>query len=186
MKDILPFRQRALDGLSGTVLELGFGSGTNLPAYPPEVKRILAVEPSELGRRLARDRIARSGIDVEFIGLDGASLPVDDASVDAVASAFTLCTIPDVEQALAEVRRVLKPGAPFQLVEHGLHPDPDVQKWQYRLAPIQRRVGGGCHLTRNPIALLQASGFAVEREEHDRIRGPKPFGYLTIATARAA
>ena len=185
-KPLVPYRQRALAGLSGTVLELGFGSGTNLASYPPEVKRILAVEPSELGRRLAHDRIARSGIDVEFVGLEGESIPVDDASVDGVACTFTMCTIPGVDQALSEVRRVLKPGAPFQCVEHGLAPQPGIQKWQHRVEPINKKVAGGCHLTRDTAALIRGAGFTLEREEHEWMRGPKPWAYLTIATARAA
>ena len=185
-KDMLPWRERAFAGLSGTVLEIGFGSGLNLAAYPPEVTRVLAVEPSELGRRLAADRIAKSGIDVDVVGLQGENIPLDDAVADGAASAFTLCTIPGVEQALAEVRRVLKPGAPFHLVEHGLAPQPNVQKWQHRIDPIEKKVAGGCHLTRDPVALLRAAGFTVEREEHDWMKAPKPWGYLTIATARAA
>ena len=185
-KNLRPYRQRALAGLSGTVLEIGFGSGTNLAAYPPEVKRVLAVEPSELGRRLARERIARSGIDVEFVGLEGESIPVDDASVDGVASTFTMCTIPGIDQALAEVRRVLKPGAPLQCVEHGLAPDPNIQKWQHRIEPVNKKIAGGCHLTRDTAGLLRAAGFTLDREEHEWMRGPKPWAYLTIATARAA
>ena len=185
MKAVLPFRQRGLAGLSGTVLEIGFGSGLNLAAYPPEVTKVLAVEPSELARRMARERIARSGIEVEFIGLEGESIPLDDASVDAAASTFTLCTIPGVEQALAEVHRVLTPGGSFHFVEHGLHPEPNVQKWQHRIEPIQKRVAGGCHLTRDSASLVRAAGFTIEREEHDGMGGPKPFGYLTIATATA-
>jgi ubiquinone/menaquinone biosynthesis C-methylase UbiE len=186
MKDLLPYRQRAFEGMSGTVLEIGFGSGTNLAAYPPEVKHVLAVEPSELGRRLAHERIARSGIDVEFVGLEGESIPVDDASVDGVACAFTMCTIPGVEQALSEVRRVLKPGATFQCVEHGLAPQPGIQKWQHRVEPINKKIAGGCHLTRDTAVLIRNAGFALEREEHEWMRAPKPWGYLTIATARVA
>jgi ubiquinone/menaquinone biosynthesis C-methylase UbiE len=184
--ELLPYRQRAFEGLRGTVLEIGFGSGTNLSAYPPAVRRVLAVEPSETARRLARERIARSGIDVEFIGLDGAAIPVEDRSVDGVASAFTLCTIPTVEQALAEVRRVLRPHGSFHCVEHGLAPQPGVQRWQRHIDPVNRRIAGGCHLTRDVVALLRDSGFAVDREEHEWMRAPKPWGYLTIATARSA
>jgi len=130
--------------------------------------------------------VVSEALDVEFVGLKGEQIPLDDAVADGAASAFTLCTIPGVEQALAEVRRVLKPGAPFHLVEHGLAPQPNVQKWQHRIDPIEKKVAGGCHLTRDPIALLRAAGFTVEREEHDWMKAPKPWGYLTIATARAA
>jgi ubiquinone/menaquinone biosynthesis C-methylase UbiE len=185
-KDMLPHRQRALAGLRGTVLEIGFGSGLNLAAYPPEVTKVLAVEPSELARRLAQPRIEQSAIDVEFVGLDGATIPLDDDVADGAVSAFTLCTIPGVERALAEVRRVLKPGAPFHIVEHGLAPDAGVQKWQHRIEPVNKKIAGGCHLSRDPIALLRAAGFAVEGEDHEWMKAPKPWGYLTFATARAA
>jgi ubiquinone/menaquinone biosynthesis C-methylase UbiE len=185
-KDMLPHRQRALAGMSGTVLEIGFGSGLNLAAYPPEVKKVLAVEPSELARRLAQPRIEQSGIEVEFVGLDGAKIPLEDDVADAAVSAFTLCTIPGVEAALAEVQRVLKPGGPFHIVEHGLAPEPGIQKWQHRIEPINKKIAGGCHLSRNPIALLRAAGFTVEAEDHEWMKAPKPWGYLTFATARAA
>jgi ubiquinone/menaquinone biosynthesis C-methylase UbiE len=184
-KDMQPHRQRAFEGLRGTVLEIGFGSGHNLAAYPPEVTRVLAVEPSELARQLARPRIERSPIEVEFVGLEGESIPLEDGVVDGAASAFTLCTIPDVARALAEVRRVLKPGAPFHVVEHGLAPNEGTQKWQHRIEPINKRVAGGCHLTRDAASLLRAAGFTVEREEHDWMKAPKPWAYLTFAAARA-
>ena len=185
-KDMLPHRQRAFAGMHGTVVELGFGSGLNLAAYPPEVTRVLAVEPSEVARDLARPRIERSSIEVEFVGLEGESIPVEDGVADGVASSFTLCTIPGVQQALAEVRRVLKAGARFQCVEHGLAPTEGLQKWQHRIEPINKKVAGGCHLTRDTATLLRAAGFTVEREEHEWMKGPKPWAYITFATARAA
>src|SRR5689334_16816554 len=108
-RDIRSHRERVVAGLRGTVLEIGFGSGLNVPVYPPEVERVLAVEPSMLGRERGAERIAASPVEIEFVGLDGASIPLPDASVDAALTTFTLCTIPDVTAALLEVRRVLKP-----------------------------------------------------------------------------
>jgi ubiquinone/menaquinone biosynthesis C-methylase UbiE len=161
MKSADPLRQRVVEGLSGEVLEIGFGSGLNLPFYPDTVTRVAAVEPSDVGWRLASKRLAAARVPVERAGLDGQSLPFADDSFDAAVSTWTLCTIPDVARALVEIRRVLKPGAPFRFVEHGLAPDPGVQKWQHRLEPMQKRIAGGCHLTRPIVDLLTTAGFDV-------------------------
>ena len=176
-------RARALEGLSGTVVEIGFGSGTNVPYYPAEVEKVLAVNPSELGRKLAAKRLAASTVPVEFAGLDGSALPVDDASADAVLSTWTLCTIPDVDAALLEVRRVLKPGGRLFFLEHGLADNPKVAKRQHRLDGFQQKVAGGCHLDRDHAALITASGLEIEQLNNFFITGPKPFGYMYAGTA---
>ena len=134
------WRREVTAGLSGTVVEIGFGSGLNMPAYPAAVTRVWAVEPASLGRKLAAARIADSHVHVEHVGLHGEALPLEDDSCDGALSTFTLCTIPDVERALAEVRRVLRPGGRFHFLEHGLAPDVDVARWQHRLEPMQKRV----------------------------------------------
>lgn len=157
-----PLRQRVCEGLSGNVIEIGFGSGHNLPFYPPDVTRVSAVEPSDVGWKLARKRVAASPVPVERAGLDGQSLPFADHCFDGAVSTWTLCTIPDASAALAELRRVLKPGAPFRFVEHGLAPDADVQKWQRRIEPLQKRVAGGCHLTRPIVDLVTSAGFDLK------------------------
>ncbi|HSU34888.1 MAG TPA: class I SAM-dependent methyltransferase, partial [Propionibacteriaceae bacterium] len=133
--------RRALvcSGLRGRVLEIGFGSGLNVAHYPESVADVLAVEPSDLAWRIAQPRIAASGRTVKRAGLDGEHLAVEDESVDAVLSTYTLCSIPDVDAALREVRRVLKPDGTLHFLEHGLAPQPEVQKWQLRLQPIQSR-----------------------------------------------
>ena len=123
-RDFEEVRERTAAGLSGEVLEVGFGSGLNLPHYPPEVTRILAVDPALVGRKLAAARLAACLVPVEFVGLDGETLPVDDASVDHVLCTWTLCSIPDAGRALGEIKRVLKPGGTFHFVEHGRSPDP--------------------------------------------------------------
>ena len=173
------WRERVAAGLSGVVVEIGFGSGTNLPAYPPEVTKVYAVEPSETARRLAGRRIAASPVDVEHVALRGESIPLDDGSCDSALSTFTLCTIPDVEAALAEIRRVVRPGGRFHFLEHGGSPDDRIATWQRRLEPMQKFVTDGCHLTRDPVALVEAAGFVVERAESRYGGGPKPWTWFT-------
>ena len=182
-KDMMRWRGRVTDGLFGTVVEIGFGSGLNVAALPPEVERLYAVEPAELARRLAQQRIADSPVEVEHIGLNGESIPLDDASCDGALSTFTLCTIPGVEQALAELRRVLRPGGRFHFLEHGLSPDPSVAKWQRRIEPVNKRLTDGCHLTRTPAELVRAAGFEVEQVESRYVKGPRPWSWFTEGVA---
>lgn len=154
-------RERVCMGLSGEVVEIGFGSGTNVPFYPPGVTGVAAVEPAHVGWELAQERIASSPIPVTRSGLDGQALSLDDNSFDAALSTWTLCTIPDAHVALTELRRVLKPGAKLHFIEHGLAPDAKVQRWQRRLEPLQKRMFGGCHLTRSIADLLTDAGFVI-------------------------
>jgi SAM-dependent methyltransferase len=161
MKTVEPLRRRVCDGLEGDVVEIGFGSGLNVPFYPATVTRVAAVEPADVGWKLADKRLRATSVPVQRSGLDGQSLPFDDNSYDAALSTWTLCTIPDVAGALAEVRRVLKPGGTLHFVEHGLAPDENVRRWQRRLDPLQQRLFGGCHLTRPVVDLLTAAGFTI-------------------------
>jgi ubiquinone/menaquinone biosynthesis C-methylase UbiE len=176
-RDNIPIRQRVCDGLSGDVVEIGFGSGLNLPYYPAEVTRVRAVDPAMLGQRLAAGRLSASPVRVEFIGLDGQSLPVESGSVDHVLSTWTLCTVPDVGRALAEIARVLRTGGTLHFAEHGLSPDPRVRAWQNRLTPVQRLLFGGCHLNRPIDALLDGCGLQVTRLENYYAPGPRATGY---------
>jgi len=179
-------RARTAAGLSGRVVEIGFGSGYNLPHYPPDVERVLAVEPSATAWRMASRRIGATTVPVEQVGLDGQSIPLDDASCDGALCTFALCTIPDPVAALAEVRRVLRPGGRFHLLEHGLSPDARVATFQHRVEPLQRRIADGCHLTRDPVALVRQAGFRVEEVDQKYGAGPKAWAYLTrAATVRA-
>jgi ubiquinone/menaquinone biosynthesis C-methylase UbiE len=185
--EVTKLRRRAVDSLAGEVLEIGFGSGLNVPLYPAEVTRVYAVDPSSVGRKLSETRIQASPIRVEFVGLDGAQLPLDDASVDAALSTFTLCTIPDVVGALSEVRRVLRPGGTFHFLEHGLCPDPAVARTQRRFNGMQQRLCGGCHLDRPIDDLVREADFDLTEIEHDQMPGPKfmlPWGYLYQGVAR--
>lgn len=177
-------RRPALAGLSGVVLEVGFGSGANAPLYPPEVTKVYAVEPSMVSRQRSAERVARSSAEVEFVGVDGQQLPLEDACVDNALSTWTLCTIPDVEAALGEIRRVLKPGGGLYFLEHGLAEEEKVQKWQHRLTPLQRRVAGGCHLDRDIDDLVERSGLEIERLKRFTVTGPKTFGSMYCGVAR--
>jgi SAM-dependent methyltransferase len=161
LKTVAPLRQRVCEGLQGEVVELGFGSGHNVPFYPDTVSRVAAIEPADVGWKLAGKRLNAATVPIERSGLDGQSLPFPDDSFDAALSTWTLCTIPDVRAALAEVRRVLKPGGQFHFVEHGLAPDEGVRRWQHRLEPVQKRLFGGCHLTRPVLDLLSTAGFTI-------------------------
>lgn len=161
MKSAQPLRERVCGGLRGEVVEIGFGSGLNVPFYPDRVDRVAAVEPSDVGWKLAGNRLEATRIRVERSGLDGQSLPFEDDSFDCALTTWTLCTIPDVAAALGEARRVLKPGATLHFVEHGLAPDERVRRWQRRLEPVQKRAFGGCHLTRPVVQLLKDAGFEV-------------------------
>ena len=179
-------RTRVCAGLSGRVLELGFGSGPNADYYPAEVEEVLAVEPSDAGWALSAKRRAQMRVPVERVGLDGQQLPLPDASVDAAVSTWTLCTIPDAGQALREVRRVLKPGGRLHFVEHGLAPDDGVVRWQQRLEPLQKRVFAGCHLARPIDELIAGAGFTVDRlDRYYEPKQPKAFAslYEGVATS---
>jgi ubiquinone/menaquinone biosynthesis C-methylase UbiE len=160
-KTVEPLRQRVCEGLAGEVVEIGFGSGLNVPFYPAGVTRVAAVEPADVGWKLADKRLRAASVPVQRSGLDGQSLPFPDDTYDCALSTWTLCTIPDVATALGEVRRVLKPGGTFHFVEHGLAPDEQVRRWQHRLEPVQKRVFGGCHLTRPVVDLLRSAGFTI-------------------------
>jgi ubiquinone/menaquinone biosynthesis C-methylase UbiE len=155
------WRRRCLVGVQGVVVEPGFGSGLNLPHMPPEVTTVYAIDPAVLGQKLAAGRVAESGIEVEFVGLDGQTLPLADNSCDAGVLTYTLCSIPDPHQALAELRRVIKPGGTLHFVEHGEAPDERVRRWQLWVAPIQKRVADGCHLNRPIVQLISDAGFDI-------------------------
>jgi ubiquinone/menaquinone biosynthesis C-methylase UbiE len=180
-------RQRVCAGLSGEVVEIGFGTGHNLPFLPPEVTRLRAVDPMRTGAKLAAARIAASPVRVEMAGLDGQRLPFEDASADAVLSTWTLCTIPDAVAALREVRRVLKPGGTLHFVEHGRAPDASVARWQDRLNPIQNVLAVGCNLNRDIPALIEAAGLRIERLDTQYTKGePRIVGWTYEGVAGPA
>ena len=156
-----PIRDRVCRPLTGVVLEIGFGSGRNLPHLPPAVTALLAVDPMEAGRRLAAERLQASTVPVEFVGLDGAAVALPDGSVDSVLSTWSLCRIPDPVLAVGEIVRLLRPGGALRFVEHGRSPDARTARWQHRMNPIQRRIACGCHLDRDIPEILAAGGLEV-------------------------
>jgi ubiquinone/menaquinone biosynthesis C-methylase UbiE len=171
-------RTRVCAGLTGDVVEVGFGTGLNVRHYPPEVTRVFAVEPSRVCMQLAEVRIARSDVSVTLAGLTGEHLDIPSEEFDAVLSTWTLCTIPDLTAALQELRRVLKPGGAFHFVEHGHAPDTKTARWQQRLEPLNKRLAGGCHLTRRIPEYIENAGFRIEHLDTYYFDGePKPFGY---------
>jgi ubiquinone/menaquinone biosynthesis C-methylase UbiE len=180
------WREQVCSDASGDVLEIGFGSGTNLPHYPAAVRRVLAVEPSDVAWRRAHRRFEDFGRPVERVGVDGAAIDLPDSSVDTVVSAFTMCTIPDIEGALAEIRRVLRPGGSLHFVEHGLSPDSAVADRQRRWTPRWGKVAGGCHLDRDVPTLVEQAGFNLSDLEASYLPGPaisRPWGWLTVGRA---
>jgi ubiquinone/menaquinone biosynthesis C-methylase UbiE len=184
MKSADPLRRRVCERAHGEVLEIGFGSGLNVAHYPPAVTGVAAIEPADVGWKLARQRVADSRVPIRRTGLDGQSLPLPDDSCDSAISTWTLCTIPDVAAALQEVRRVLKPGGTFCFVEHGLAPDEDVRRRQHRFEPVQKRLFGGCHLTRVIPELLTDAGFTIiEADVFYEDGAPKMLGADTLGVA---
>jgi ubiquinone/menaquinone biosynthesis C-methylase UbiE len=176
-------RARVAAGLSGEVLELGFGSGRNLPHTPATVRRYLAVEPALACRKLAAHRVAEAPFPVEWIGLDGQDIPLENESVDHVLATWTLCTIPDVERALQETLRVLRPGGTLHFVEHGRSPKPQVAKWQDRITPLWGKLFGGCHLNRPPDRLIEEAGLTLNTVKNFNMGGPEIIGFASEGTA---
>jgi ubiquinone/menaquinone biosynthesis C-methylase UbiE len=186
LKEARKQRERVCAGLSGEVVEVGFGSGLNVPYYPAAVTRVAAVEPSDTAWKLAAKRLGDASVPVERAGLDGQSLPFPDDSFDAALSTWTMCTIPDIDAALRELRRVLRPGGTVHFVEHGLAPDADVQRWQHRLEPTQKRLFGGCHLTRLAPDLLTGAGFRIVEVDRYYEKGtPKFVGAHALGVAES-
>jgi len=184
MKESDPFRERVCAGLHGDVVELGFGSGINVPFYPDAVRSVAAVEPADLAWRLAAERVEASPIKVERSGLDGQALPFGDDTFDSAISTWTMCTIPDLQAALAELRRVLRPGGTPHFVEHGFAPDEKVQRWQNRLNPLQNRIFGGCNLNRKIVDELERAGFTIkEKDVFYEDGAPKFLAADTLGTA---
>ena len=179
-------RARVASDLDGEVLEVGFGSGRNVPHYPPGVTRVRAIDPATVGRKLAAGRVSASSVPVDYVGLDGQHLPLDDTSVDHVLVTWTLCTIPDVSTALDEIHRVLRPGGALHFVEHGRSPRPRVAQWQDRLTPVWGKAFGGCHLNRSISDIVTASGLVMSRLDEYSLPGPQLFGYMFEGIATKA
>ena len=177
-------RKKVIPLAKGCVLEVGIGSGLNLPFYDPaKIERVIGLDPSAEMRRIAEKAVKRVSFPVEFIGLSGEEIPLERASVDTVVVTYTLCTIPDAVKALREMRRVLKPGGELVFTEHGLAPDAEVRRVQERIDPVWTKLAGGCHLIRPIPDLIREGGFRLENIETMYIPGWRPLCFNYWGTA---
>jgi SAM-dependent methyltransferase len=183
---MVPFRRRVIGAAEGRVLEVGIGSGLNLPLYGPSVRSVIGLDPSPELLRMARDRAATAPIPVELLEASAETVPLDDASIDTVVTTWTLCTIADAPRALSELRRVLRPGGALLFVEHGRAPEPGVARWQDRLDPLWRRLAGGCPLNRKIDDLISGSGFRIDALTNARLPGLRTHTFLYEGRARPA
>ena len=172
-------RRELLAHAGGNILEIGFGTGLNLPHYPAHVRGLTTVDPNLGMHRLAQKRLKKTGIEVDQRLIDSERLPFEDAIFDSIVSTFTLCSIANVARALAEIHRVLRPGGRFLFLEHGLCPEPKIQKWQRRLNWLEMRLGDGCRLDRNIEQLVTVQPFAsVEIKNFYLEKSPKTLGFM--------
>jgi ubiquinone/menaquinone biosynthesis C-methylase UbiE len=183
-KEIARYRSRVVPQASGTVLEIGIGSGLNLPYYGPGVERLYALDPSPELLAMARERAHAVAFPVDILERSAEELPLEDACVDTVVTTFTLCSIPRIGRALEELKRVLRPNGALLFAEHGLAPDATVQRWQHRVNPLWRKVAGGCNLDRRIDALIQAAGFALPALDAGYARGPRFLSYIYSGRAQ--
>lgn len=184
--ELRPYRERVIGQASGRVLEIGVGSGLNLPIYGTGVNEIVGLEPAPPLIHMAQHIADRAKAPVTFIMGSAESLPLDSASVDTVVTTWTLCSIRDAVAALKEMRRVLRPNGQLLFVEHGLAPEASVQRWQNRLTPLWKKIGGGCHLNRPIRVLIEQGGFTITQLDTGYMKGPKPMTYLYEGHARPA
>jgi len=182
-KEFVPIRERVIGAAEGKVLEIGVGSGMNLPFYRPPVREVLALEPAPRLVSMARSAPRATGMPVNFLEASAEAIPLDQHSVDTIVTTWTLCSIPQAAIALAEMRRVLRPGGKLLFAEHGLAPDAGVGWWQDRLTPVWRRIGGGCHLNRPIRSMIEGAGFRIDRIETGYIPGPKPMTFMYEGSA---
>jgi ubiquinone/menaquinone biosynthesis C-methylase UbiE len=184
--ELLPYRQRLLSHAQGRVLEIGVGSGLNLPLYCEAAQEVVGLEPAAPLRAMAHRNSWRCKVPVTLIAGSAEAIPADSHSFDTVITSWTLCSIRDAIQALGEMRRVLKSAGQLLFVEHGLAPERNVQRWQHRLTPLWRRIGGGCHLDRPIRALIESAGFEISRLETGYARGPRPLAFFYEGCARVS
>lgn len=187
-KPILKQREKVVPEARGRVLEVGMGPGINLPYYDADkVELVWGLEPSDAMRRKAEPRLAQAPFPVEWLGLPGEEIPLDDDSADTVLLTFTLCTIPDFAKALAQMRRVLKPGGRLLFAEHGAAPDESVRRWQERINPLWKRLAGGCHINREIPRLIEEAGFSIESLDTMYLPGtPKIAAFQYWGSAKGA
>jgi ubiquinone/menaquinone biosynthesis C-methylase UbiE len=179
-----PYRERAVASAEGQVLEIGIGSGLNLPFYPARVRELVGLEPSPRLLAMAQRSARRLGRPVTLVEGSAESIPLESQSVDTVVTSWTLCTIPSADAALGEMRRVLRTGGRLLFVEHGLAPDERVRRWQNRLTPAWRRLAGGCHLNRPIQTMIEEAGFRLDRVRKGYMPGLRPLSFTYEGVAR--
>src|SRR5262245_49859547 len=175
---LAPYRTRVAASATGRVLEVGIGSGLNLPFYGPDVSEVIGLEPSPKLLGMARAAGRGGARPLELVEGTAEAIPIETASIDTVVTTWTMCSIPNVDRALAEMRRVLQPQGRLVFVEHGRAPEPRVQWWQDHLTPAWKRLAGGCHLNRAIEDIVRTAGFRIERLDKGYMRGPKPMTFM--------
>ena len=177
------YRQRTIETARGLVLEVGVGSGLNLPLYSPAVIRVVAIDPSSELLRVASRRAADAVVPVSLLRGSAEHAPFADAVFNTIVMTWTLCSIPNPIAALTDMRRVLRPGGRLIFVEHGLSPEIRTCRWQHRLTPYWKRISGGCHLDRKTDDLIRAAGFQIDAVETGYMTGPKPWTFMYQGSA---
>ena len=177
-KHLTQYRRAVVAAARGRVLEIGVGSGLNFPLYGKQVELVCGIDPSSRLLAIARRRAKGSGVPVDFLLGSATAIPLADDSVDTVVMTWTLCSIPDPLAALREMRRVLKPDGNLCFVEHGLSPDPGVERWQHRITPAWRQIAGGCHLDRKIDELIRLAGFELTNLHVEYAPGPRAMSYM--------
>jgi ubiquinone/menaquinone biosynthesis C-methylase UbiE len=180
---LAPYREQTIGAARGLVLEIGVGSGLNLPLYRPQVSRVVGIDPSPELLRRATKRAADAPVPVSLVRASAEQLPFADSAFDTVVTTWTLCSIPNVATALTEMRRVLRPGGELRFVEHGLSAEEGIARWQRLLTPLWKRIAGGCHLDREMEDLARAAGFHVSALETGYMGGPKPWTFMYQGSA---
>jgi ubiquinone/menaquinone biosynthesis C-methylase UbiE len=183
-KEAARHRAKIIPRATGTVVEVGIGSGLNLPFYTGEVKRLCGVDPSAELLKKARPKTERAPFPVELLQRSAEELPFDGASIDTVVVTWALCSIPDPTRALGEMKRVLRPEGRLIFVEHGLSPDSSVRAWQNRINPLWRRLAGGCNLNRKIDDLIRSAGFEISELKTEYLPGPRPMTFTYEGSAR--
>ena len=181
---LVPYRSRVVSGATGQVLEIGIGSGLNLPFYSQSVKQIFGIDPSPKLLEMAHEATRQSSLPVELMEGSAEAIPIGNANIDTVVTTWTMCSIPNLDQALEEIRRVLRPGGKLLFVEHGLSPEPRVRWWQDCLTPLWTHLSGGCHLNRPIEEAIKRGGFSIERLDKGYLRGPKIMTFMYEGHAR--
>lgn len=185
-KEVTRYRSELVPRARGLVLEVGIGSGLNLPFYGAQVERVYGIDPSENLLRMARKRARSVRFPVEVCARPGEAIPIEDHCVDTVVTTFTLCTIAEPLAALREIRRVLRPSGRLLFAEHGFAPDPSVQRWQHRCNPLWSRIAGGCNLDRKMDELISSAGFDIAELAAAYAKGPRPLSYIYAGCAHPA